>query len=160
MLTNNCTYNFPHIRHQDCERSFHANIRISVVETSSSISSTAVVLAIGVLPLLGFSAASPSATYYIQTVTSCTLWAVLLSITHGLMLAPTLLLLCGENLVMQPRSAPDVLAGLYVSPVMCHRLPVSTVGREFLSPASVLGPSSCTFSLFVHFPPFSSLDFK
>ncbi len=108
----NCTYDFPHTRHQDCERSFHANIRISVVETSSSVISTSVVVAIGVLPLLVFSTASTSATYYIQTVTSCTLWAVLLSLMHGLMLAPTLLLLCGEDLTMQPRSAPNVFAGV------------------------------------------------
>lgn len=108
---------------QDCERSFNANLRISVVQTSGPVGSASAVIAISVLPLLLFSASSSSATYFIQVFASSTLWAVLLSLLHGLLLTPTLLLVFRENLTTRPRSTTLVAGSWCLGVAVCssHR---------------------------------------
>lgn len=96
---------------QDCERSFNVNLRISVVQTSGPVGSASAVIAVSVLPLLLWSASSSSATYFIQAFASSTLWAVLLSLLHGLLLTPTLLLVFRDNLTTRPRSTTHSVAG-------------------------------------------------
>lgn len=93
---------------QDRERSFTVNIRISIVETAGPLCSASAIVVVGALSLLLFSYASAASTIYIREFGVVALFSVLLSLLHALILAPTLLLVCGEAMSIGARAVPEL----------------------------------------------------
>lgn len=92
---------FPFQNYQDGARSFEVNLRISVAETAEPLCSTLLVVAISVLPLLIISMVSPSATSFSTAFAGSAMCALVLSLAHGMLLVPALLLVCGEKRVIR-----------------------------------------------------------